>query len=117
MSTMDGKHVLAAHSLFTVVEFAFDWVKLVGVFPPALKGKYVEVTVPQWISMFQIVSTSKGDHQNRVDRAQQHHESLQMPTPSTHLNFLIMPAMQIKDTSASMKSKTNTEAGQWCPEI
>ena len=61
LSTMDGKHVLAAHSLFTVLEFAFDWVKLVGASPPALKGKYVELTIAQWTTMFKIVHESKGD--------------------------------------------------------
>ena len=47
LSTVDGKLLLAAHSLFKVVEFAFDGVKLVGAFPPELNNKYVDLTIAQ----------------------------------------------------------------------
>jgi hypothetical protein len=36
VSTADGKQVLTAHSMFTVVTHAFDKVKLRGAFPRAL---------------------------------------------------------------------------------
>jgi len=37
--TVDGKQVLSAHSLFTVLEFALDRVRLVGAHPDDVKNK------------------------------------------------------------------------------
>ena len=108
MYTVDGKQVLAAHSLFTVDEFALDRVKLVGAHPSAVKGKYVDVTVAQWDVMFKIVNGSQSDHAHRVARAVAHHEQLILPSPSTHPSYLILPAMHTEDTSSRMKRKTNT---------
>ena len=83
-------------------------VKMVGAHPPAPKGKYVEVTVPQWTAMFKIVRSTQGNQANRVGRAQDHHNALQIATPTTHPNFLILAAMQNEETSIGMKSRTNT---------
>ena len=88
LCTMDGKTVLAPHALFTVKEFELDKVLLVGAHPPELKGKYVEVTLSQWAHMFKMV---KGDHSNKMLRAEQHDEKLKLPPPTTHPSRLCQP--------------------------
>ena len=108
LCSTDSKKVLAVHALFAVKEFALDKVKLVGVHPLDLKGKFVVLTMPQWAHMSKMVTTSKGDHSNRMLRAEQHDEKLKLPPPTTHPGFQIVSAMQIEDTTPRMKSMTNT---------
>ena len=52
LHSTDGKQVLSSHSLFTVQEFGADKVRLNGVYPSAVKGKYVDVQLSQWKVMF-----------------------------------------------------------------
>ena len=106
--TVDGKIVLAVHSLFTVVEFALDRVMLSGAHPPDVKGKYVDVTLAQWDVMFKIVTDTRHNHESREARAVLHHNQLAMPTPSTHPNCLIVSAMHIEPTSNRNNRRTNT---------
>ena len=55
LTTVDGKVVPTAHSLFTVEVFAYDMVRLRGAYPKAVSGKYVDLTMAQWVTMFKIV--------------------------------------------------------------
>ena len=101
---------LAPHVLFTVKEFGLDTVLLVATHPPDLKGKYVEVMMPQWAHMFKMVNDKKGNHDNslRVLRVEQHDDGLKVLPPKTHPGFDIVLAMQIEDTTPRMDSQTNT---------
>jgi len=69
LSTVDGKQVLTAHSLFTVYTHAFDKVRLRGAYPKALEGKYVDLTIAQWVTYFKLVHDSDKEHPKRMQRA------------------------------------------------
>ena len=58
LSTADGKIVLSAHSLYDVVEFGYAGVRLKGLHPRALAGKYVDLSEIQWDNMFKLVRVS-----------------------------------------------------------
>jgi len=103
----DGSQVLSSHSLFTVQEFAADKVRLNGVYPSVVKGKYVDVPLSQWKVMFKIVSGDANDHAHRVQRADTHFNETADLTTSTHPAYLLVAAMHREDTSHRMNKKTD----------
>ena len=73
----DGSSVLSTHSLFVVQEFAVDKVRLVGVHPSTVKGRYVDMQLDQWEVMFKIVSGEAAEHEHRIARADAHFKETQ----------------------------------------
>ena len=57
----DGSSVLSTHSLFRVQDLAVDTVRLVGVHPTILKGKFVELPLVVYDVMFKLVSGQSSD--------------------------------------------------------
>ena len=108
VSTVDGKVVLTAHSLLTVEEFAFDGVRLRGAFPEEIQGKYVDLTIVQWNTMFKIVHDLKPDHARRLERAEEHYKLYPQPTATTHPSYQIVAAMLCQSTSLQMRMRVNT---------
>ena len=80
----DGSQVLSTHSLFTVQEFAADKVRLNGVHPSAVKGKYVDMPMSQWEVMFKIVSGDVTDHAHCVLRADAYFKETANLKTTTH---------------------------------
>jgi len=107
VSTADGKQVLTAHSMFTVVTHAFDKVKLRGAFPRALEGKYVDLTLAQWVTYFKLVDGSDKEQPKRIIRAQEHYEMYAQPTRSTHPSYEISADMLREKTSLNMKNRVS----------
>ena len=102
LTTADGKQVLTAHSLFTVETFAFDKVRLRGAHPPAIEAKYVDLTIPQWVTYFKLVRDSDKDHPKRLSRALEHYDLYTQPTGNTHPDYQIGSAMHCQPTSLNM---------------
>ena len=105
--TADGKQVLTAHSLFTVYTHAFDKVRLRGAYPKALEGKYVDLTIAQWVTYFKLVHDSDKEHTKRMQRAQEHYDLYTQPARITHPSYEILAAMLSEKTSLNMKARAS----------
>jgi len=104
----DGSSVLSTHSLFVVQEFAVDKVRLVGVHPSTVKGRYVDMPLDQWEVMFKIVSGEAAEHEHRILRADAHFKETADLVTTTHPAYMIVPALHREETSVRMNKKTDT---------
>lgn len=100
---------LSEHSLFKVTEFALDGVRLTGAYPPEVQGKYVDLTLTEWDTMFKLVTETVPEQvQKRAQLAAIQHAKLALLTPKTHPNCLIMSAMHVEPTSSRNNGRANT---------
>ena len=107
VTTVDGKVVLTAHSLFTVEVFAYHKVRLRGAYPEAVRAKFVDLTIAQWVTMFKIVHDSNDDHARRLQRAEEHYNLYTQPTATTHPSYQIVAAMLCQKTSLNMRARVS----------
>jgi len=106
MYCTDGSSVLSTHSLFRVRDLAVDTVRLVGVHPTILKGKFVELPLVVYDLMFKLVSGQPSDHEHRIVRANTTHELTKHLVYKTHPAYQIVRDSHIDKTSDRMNQKT-----------
>ena len=113
----DCSSVLSTHSLFAVQELAVDTVRLVGVHPTIVKGRYVNMPLEQWELMYKIVSGEPDDHKHRIARADSHYEQTKDLVTTTHPAYMIVPAHHREPTSVRMNKKTDTVFDVRCQKV
>lgn len=106
--TVDGTVMLRDHCLLLVIELAMSGVRLAGLHPKEIRGKYVDVNLQTWIVMFKIVNEIEPKKMDkRAELAEAKHLEKAWRKPEVHPDCMLSGHKHIEDTSAKNKNRTN----------
>ena len=109
MYTLDGKVGLRDHCLLRVTSLAMDGVRLTGAHPSEIRGRYVDITLQEWTTMFKLVNdTNPLKMEKRAKLAAVKHAQLSVQNLVIHPDCLMIAAMHIEETSIRNDLRTNT---------
>jgi len=106
--TLDGKVGLRDHCLLRVTKLAMDGVRLTGAHPTEIEGKYVDITLQEWTTMFKLVNeTDPSLMAKRARLAASKHAEMKLQKLVIHPDCFMIAAMHIEATSSRNNKRTN----------